>query len=402
MPEWSLILLGLLIGALFGWLLGYTRSKATTAAAETLTQELRHQLVSLQSQLDQLREQFRKIEAEKIEAETKFIAAEKNLVAQQALLEEAKKTLTDTFKSLAAEALAGNNAGFLTLAEQKFKALKDEASADLQQRKVAIETLIQPLTQTLSNYQKETKELEDKRLREVSAVGEQLQSLASGQLKLQAETAKLVNALRSPQVRGRWGEIALRKTAELAGMSPHCDFIEQESVDTTSGRQRPDMVVKLPAGREVVVDSKVSLSAYLEALEANTDEEREAALIRHAAQVKQHVKNLASKDYWEQFKSAPEFVVLFIPNDSFLAAAAEKDPSLVENALEKKIVIATPTTFIALLRAIAYGWRQEQVADNAQRIFAVGQELSERMGILADHLIKIGGSLGKAVESYNA
>ena len=402
MPEWSLILLGLLIGAIFGWLLGYTKSKAATAAAETLTQELRHQLVSLQSQLDQLREQFRMIEAEKIEAETKYIAAEKNLVAQQALLEEAKKTLTDTFKSLAAEALAGNNAGFLTLAEQKFKALKDEASADLQQRKVAIETLIQPLTQTLSNYQKETKELEDKRLREVSAVGEQLQSLASGQLKLQAETAKLVNALRSPQVRGRWGEIALRKTAELAGMSPHCDFIEQESVDTTSGRQRPDMVVKLPAGREVVVDSKVSLSAYLEALEANTDEEREAALIRHAAQMKQHVKNLASKDYWEQFKSAPEFVVLFIPNDSFLAAAAEKDPSLVENALEKKIVIATPTTFIALLRAIAYGWRQEQVADNAQRIFAVGQELSERMGILADHLIKIGGSLGKAVESYNA
>ena len=293
---------------------------------ETLTQELRHQLASLQSQLDQLREHFRKIEAEKIEAETKFIAAEKNLVAQQALLEEAKKTLTDTFKSLAAEALAGNNAGFLTLAEQKFKALKDEASADLQQRKVAIETLIQPLTQTLSNYQKETKELEDKRLREVSAVGEQLQSLASGQLKLQAETAKLVNALRSPQVRGRWGEIALRKTAELAGMSPHCDFIEQESVDTTSGRQRPDMVVKLPAGREVVVDSKVSLSAYLEALEANTDEEREAALTRHAAQVKQHVNKLASKDYWEQFKSAPEFVVLFIPNDSFLAAAADKDP----------------------------------------------------------------------------
>ena len=185
-------------------------------------------------------------------------------------------------------------------------------------------------------------------------------------------------------------------------MSPHCDFIEQESVDTTSGRQRPDMVVKLPAGREVVVDSKVSLSAYLEALEANTDEEREAAFTRHAAQVKQHVKKLASKDYWEQFKSAPEFVVLFIPNDSFFAAAADKDPSLVEFALGRKIVIATPTTFIALLRAIAYGWRQEQVADNAQRICALGQKLSERMGTLADHLIKVGGSLGKAVESYNA
>lgn len=402
MPEWSLIILSIIAVAGIGWLVGHTRAKATTAAAESRSQELRLQLESVQSHFDQLREQFREVEAKKIAAETKIIEAEKNLAAQQALLEEAKKTLSDTFKSLAAEALAGNNAGFLTLAEQKFKALKEEASADLQQRKVSIESLIQPLSQTLATYQKETKELEDKRLRDVSAVGEQLQHLASGQLKLHTETAKLVNALRSPQVRGRWGEIALRKTAELAGMSPNCDFIEQESVDTDSGRLRPDMVVKLPAGREVVVDSKVSLAGYLEALEASTEEEREAALARHASQVKQHVNNLASKDYWEQFKSAPEFVVLFIPNDSFLAAAAEKDPSLIENALGKKIVIATPTTFIALLRAIAYGWRQEQVAGNAQRISALGQELSDRMGILTDHLIKIGGSLGKAVESYNA
>jgi DNA recombination protein RmuC len=303
MPEWSLIALSLIIVAGIGWIVGNARAKANTAAAESRSQELRHQLDSVQSQYDQLREQFRQMESAKIAAETKFIEAEKNLVAQQALLEEAKNTLSDTFKSLAAEALAGNNAGFLTLAEQKFKALKEEASADLEQRKTSIEGLIQPLNQTLATYQKETKELEDKRLREVSAVGEQLQHLASGQLKLQTETAKLVNALRSPQVRGRWGEIALRKTAELAGMSPHCDFIEQESVDTDSGRLRPDMVVKLPAGREVVVDSKVSLAGYLEALEANTNEEREAALVRHAAQVKQHVNKLASKDYWEQFKS---------------------------------------------------------------------------------------------------
>jgi len=402
MPEWSLIILSLIIVAGIGWIVGNARAKVNTAAAESRSQELRNQLDLVQSQFDQLREQFRQMEVAKITAETKFIEAEKNLTAQQALLEEAKNTLSDTFKSLAAEALAGNNAGFLTLAEQKFKALKEEASTDLEQRKASIEALIHPLSQTLATYQKETKDLEDKRLREVSAVGEQLQHLASGQLKLQTETAKLVNALRSPQVRGRWGEITLRKTAELAGMSPHCDFIEQESVETETGRLRPDMVVKLPAGREVVVDSKVPLEAYLEALEAKTDEDREATLIRHSAQVRQHVNNLASKDYWEQFKSAPEFVVLFIPNDTFLSVAAEKDPSLIESAIGKNVVIATPTTFIALLKAIAFGWRQEKVAENAQRISALGQELSDRMGILADHLIKVGGSLGKAVESYNA
>jgi len=404
MPEWSLIILSLIMvaGIGIGWIVGNARAKVNTAAAESRSQELRNQLDWVQSQFDQLREQFRQMEVEKIAAETKFNEAERNLAAQQALLEEAKKTLSDTFKSLAAEALAGNNAGFLTLAEQKFKALKEEASIDLDQRKTSIEALIQPLSQTLTSYQKESKELEDKRLRELSTVGEQLRQLSSDQSTLRTETAKLVNALQKPQVRGRWGEITLRKTAELAGMSPHCDFIEQVSVETETGRLRPDMVVKLPAGREVVVDSKVPLEAYLEALEAKTDEDREATLIRHSAQVRQHVNNLASKDYWEQFKSAPEFVVLFIPNDTFLSVAAEKDPSLIESAIGKNVVIATPTTFIALLKAIAFGWRQEKVAENAQRISALGQELSDRMGILADHLIKVGGSLGKAVESYNA
>ena len=402
MPEWSLLIISLLVGAGIAWLVSSARAKAATAAAESRSEELRQQLHDVQSQLSQLREQLRELESAKIAAETKNVEAEKNLTAQQLLLKEAETKLSDTFKSLAAEALAGNNAGFLTLAEEKFKALKEEASADLEQRKSSIEALLQPLSQTLTTYQKESKDLEEKRLRELSVVGKQLQDLAFAQSTLQTETAKLVNALRSPQVRGRWGEIALRKTAELAGMSSHCDFIEQESVNTDTGRIRPDMVVKLPAGREVVVDSKVSLAAFLEALEAQTDEEREAALVRHAAQMKQHVNKLASKDYWEQFKSAPEFVVLFIPNDSFLSAAAEKDPSLIESAIGKNVVIATPTTFIALLKAIAYGWRQEQVAEGAQRISALGQELSDRMGTLADHFMKVGGSLGKAVESYNA
>jgi DNA recombination protein RmuC len=342
------------------------------------------------------------MEAAKVSAETKLEDTQQHLAEQRALLEDAKVTLSDTFRSLASEALAGNNRGFLTLAEEKFKALKEEAAVAFDQRHTSIESLLHPLTESLRMYQKESKELEDKRLRELSAVGEQLRQLASAQSILQTETSKLVNALRSPQVRGRWGEIALRRTAELAGMSANCDFFEQESVSTDTGRLRPDMIVKLPAGRDVVVDSKVPLSAFLESLEAHTDEDREAALGRHLGQVKRHIGQLASKEYWDQFPAAPEFVVLFIPNDSFLAAAAERDPSLVESALTKKVVIATPTTFIALLRAIAYGWRQEQVAENAQRISSLGQELADRMSTMAEHFSKVGQALSRAVESYNA
>jgi DNA recombination protein RmuC len=402
MLELGALLVGLLVGTLAAWIVARARGKTSagsalreqetkTAVAEASAEELRRQLQAAREDVERLRERLGHATMAQAAAETKAVEAEKHFGEQKALLDEAKTKLAEAFKSLAAEALAGNNKGFLVLAEEKFKTLKQDAA-----------TLIQPLAESLSAYQKASQELEEKRLRELSAVGEQLRSVASAQVTLQNETAKLVNALRSPQIRGRWGEIALRKTAELAGMSPHCDFVEQESVTTETGRLRPDMVVKLPAGREVVVDSKVPLGAFLEALEAKTDEDREAALTRHASQLNQHVGKLASKDYWEQFPSAPEFVVLFIPNDSFLAAAAEKEPALVEAALTKKVVIATPTTFIALLRAIAFGWRQEQMAENAQRISLLGQELYDRSGILAEHLIKMGAALGKAVDSYNA
>lgn len=413
MTEWLTLALGLWIGAALGWAIGIARTKAgvsarlreheaRTAAAEARVEEVRQQLASAKNDFEILRENLRQAEMAAAAAEARVNETERNLAEQRTLLEEAKARLSDTFKSLAAEALAGNNAGFLVLAEEKFKALKDEAAVDLESRRKAIETMIQPLGETLVAYQQETKALEDKRLREYSTVGEQLRAVALGQATLQSETAKLVNALRSPQVRGRWGEIALRKTAELAGMSPHCDFVEQASVTTGEGRVRPDMVVKLPAGREVVVDAKVPLGGFLEALEAKTEEDRDTALLKHAAQVNQHVVKLASKEYWDQFASAPEFVVLFIPNDSFLAAAAEKDPVLVESALSKKVVIATPATFIALLRAIAYGWRQELLTENAQRISVLGQELADRMATLAEHLVRVGGAIGKTVDSYNA
>lgn len=408
-----ILLSGLLVGGTIAWAICSIlyRGRKIQALQETATQlasaqaqsaELRTQLASLQQERERIHQEFRLMEVAKVSAETNLENTQRHLAEQRALLEDAKMALSDTFRSLASEALAGNNRGFLTLAEEKFKALKEEATASFDQRHTSIESLLQPLTESLRTYQKESQALEDKRLRELSVVGEQLRQLASAQATLQAETSKLVNALRSPQVRGRWGEIALRRTAELAGMSANCDFFEQESVSTETGRLRPDMIVKLPAGRDVVVDSKVPLSAFLDSLEAHTDEDREAALNRHLGQVKRHISQLASKEYWDQFPAAPEFVVLFIPNDSFLAAAAERDPSLVESALSKKVVIATPTTFIALLRAIAYGWRQEQVAEGAQRISILGQELADRMSTLAEHFGKIGHALGRTVESYNA
>jgi DNA recombination protein RmuC len=224
---------------------------------------------------------------------------------------------------------------------------------------------------------------------------------------LSAETSKLVNALKAPQVRGRWGEVALRRTAELAGMTPYCDFEEQVSVSSEDGLFRPDMRIRLPAGRGLIVDSKVPLAAFLEALEANTDEQRTACLAKHAKQVAAHVDKLAAKEYWRQFEATPEFVVpefvvLFIPNDSFLAAAAEQNPELVEIALSKKVVLATPTTFVALLRAIEYGWRQQIAVENALRIRNLGQELSDRFSNLVEHLTRVGAALTKSVEAYNS
>lgn len=407
-----LVLVALAAGGI-AWTISYLVSKnrqiATSAEstrmatdAQARVDELRKQIHEADRDFDGLREKLAAAENAKAIAETKAGETERALLEQRSLLDDAKTKLSDAFKALAADALAGNNTGFLALAEEKFKALKDESKTELDSRKTAIEEMIKPISDTLATYQKESKELEEKRQKEIGSVGEQLRSLATAQTSLQNETAKLVNALKSPQVRGRWGEIALKKTAELAGMSKYCDFVEQESVTTETGRLRPDMIVKLPAGREVVVDSKVSLVGFLDALEAPNDEIRNAALARHALQIKQHVSKLAAKEYWNQFSTAPEFVVMFIPNDSFLAAAAEQDPNLVEAALTQGIIIATPATFIALLRAIAFGWRQEKIAESAQHISNLGQELADRLATMTEHLLTLGKSIDKSVESYNS
>jgi DNA recombination protein RmuC len=348
-----------------------------------------------------LQAELRAVSAEKADADARARESRASLDEQKRLLEEAKARLTEAFRALAADALKSSNEDFLRLAEQRFKTLTQEAAGELDARKTAVGALVQPLQQALDAYQQEARSLEEKRLREISGVGRQLTEVAQAQTALQRETSNLVNALRAPQVRGRWGEIALRKTAELAGMTKHCDFSEQESVQTEGGRLRPDMVVHLPAKRDIVVDAKVALNGYLEALEAANPEQREAALARHAQQVRMHVRRLASKEYWNQFPQAPDFVVLFIPGEAFFAAAMERDPDLLQDALASQVLIATPTTFIGLLLTAAYGWRQEQVAENAQRISELGRQVHERLAILIEHFAGVGKSLEKSVEAYN-
>ncbi|HBU05040.1 MAG TPA: hypothetical protein DEA95_00125 [Nitrospiraceae bacterium] len=243
--------------------------------------------------------------------------------------------------------------------------------------------------------------MEDGRHKAYGSLEEQLRTLASTHETLQKETSNLVSALRKPQVRGRWGEMQLRRVAELSGMSVHCDFTEQQSVDTEKGKIRPDMIVHLPMDREIVVDSKVSLEACLDAASAQTEEERKTKMEKHAQQVRAHMNKLASKEYWSQFNKSPEFVVLFIPGESFLSSAIEMDNTIIEDGIEKRVIIATPTTFIALLRAIAYGWRQEQVTKNAQAISELGRQLYERMNTLVQHLENVGSGLDKAIGAYN-
>ncbi|MDH5178787.1 MAG: DNA recombination protein RmuC [Gammaproteobacteria bacterium] len=362
-----------LVAALLGGLLTYLRLQQKLAA-------LREQQVSLQTTLDL----ERKAGAEKIAA-----------------LNQAREQLSETFSHLSSQALKHNSEEFLKLAGENLKQFQVQASGDLQQKEKAIENLVKPIKEALEKTEKQIQSIESERKEAYGSLHAHLQNMARMQENLQGETRNLVQALRRPEVRGQWGELTLKRLAELAGMVEHCDFYEQENITTQEGRMRPDMIVRMPDRREIIVDVKTPLDAYLNAIEADDDEQQQQELQRHARNVRRRVDELAGKDYWKQFPDAPEFVVLFIPGDQFLSAALNEDRDLLEDALRKQVILATPTSFVALLRAVAFGWRQEQLAHNAEHIRQTGEELYSRLMTFTDHLTKLGKSLDGSIRHYN-
>ena len=320
---------------------------------------------------------------------------------RDAAFELANAKLTETFAELSNRSLQANSDTFLKIAEQNLGIQQEKAKRELSEREKAVESLVKPIRDALDASQKQIAELEKSRSEAYGGIKSQLEEMQLNQKSLTQETQNLVNALRRPEVRGRWGEITLRRLVELAGMVEHCDFVEQAHTESDGQIIRPDMVVRMPDQRQLVVDVKTPLDAYLSAAEAKDDEQRQASLKRHAKNVRNHIRMLASKAYWNQFDESPEFVILFIPGDQFLSAALNEEPELIEFALSQQIILATPTSFVALLKAVAYGWRQLALADNAKEIRILAEDLYARLATYVSHMNKVGRQLASSVENYN-
>lgn len=403
MDETGLVILavGLALGAVLALLAvaAATRGRhaALLAERDTLLVE-RDRLRDVRVDLDgRLREAERELAATCATLDHERESAAEKL----AYVEQSHQRQADQFRALSAEALERNSSRFLELADTRFREAGAQATGELEQRRQAVEHLVAPLKETLAKVEGQLRQLEQARLEAYTSLTEKVSFVQATSDQLRSETAALVTALRAPQARGRWGEMQLRRVVEMAGMVEHCDFTEQASALTDGGVQRPDLVVRLAGGKNVVVDSKVSLAAYLEAAQTTDADVRAARLAAHARHLKTHVDALAAKAYWAAFTPAPEFVVLFVPGEAFLAPALEQEPGLLEHAMSKRVIIATPTTLMTMLRTICYSWQQAALTENAKAVFDLGREFYARLGKLGEHVDKLGRSLGRVVADYN-
>lgn len=422
MLEW--LVLGILLGGAAGWLL--TRPhRALLAERSTqrdqlfsenreLRQELQieigrrsaaeeqsQRLPELERQVQEREGEIQELMAQWTRAETELREARKGADEKLALVNDAQKKLGDAFKALSNDALKSNNQAFLALAQQNLEKFQQSARSDLDKKQESIQQLIKPVRESLEKFDHKLADLEKARTGAYEALKQQVGSLMEAQNQLRLETIKVSSSLRSPTARGRWGEIQLRRVVEMAGMIEYCDFFEQRGINSGEKMLRPDLVIQLPGGKQIAVDAKAPLDAFLKSHEASDDAARKKFLEEHAEQIRLHMKALSSKNYCDHLPTSPEFVVLFLPGESFFSAALEHDPSLIEVGVDHGVILATPTTLIALLRAVAYGWRQENLSQNAKKISELGKELYKRLSHLAGHWAKVGKSLENAVKSYN-
>jgi DNA recombination protein RmuC len=370
-------------------------------AAQRAAEEKASRIPALEEDINALRNTKDELERELTDARARMEEERKAAREKLELVEKAREELTGAFKVLSQETLEKSNASFLELARETLGKYQEKAIGDLDKRQEAIGGLVKPLHDALGKVDKQLRELETERVGAYKELRQQVRSLLETETSLREETANLVKALRAPQVRGRWGEIQLKRVVEIAGMLTYCDFLEQESVTMEDGRLRPDMIVRLPGGKRIIIDAKAPLEAYLNAVESKDTDRQAEQLARHAEQIRGHMAKLGSKGYWSQFDDTPEFVVMFLPGEVFFSSALQSDPRLIEEGFKHKVIPASPTTLLALLRAVAYGWQQERITENARQISELGREMHERIAVVLEHLQQMGRRLSGTVEFYN-